>query len=97
MSDMIRKQIYLRKKQVQAIQKRAEASGVTESELIRRAIDDALYGPALTNRPDPAALEQIEAFIQSLKAHKPAGQPIQFQRDELYEDRLKRYGAQHPD
>ena len=29
MGDMIRKQVYLRKKQVQALQKRAEASGVS--------------------------------------------------------------------
>jgi hypothetical protein len=93
MGDMIRKQVYLRKKQVQALQKRAEASGVSESELIRRAIDDVLYGASGTTRPDPSALEQIEVFIQSLKEEKPGGEPIQFDRDEIYAERLGRYGT----
>lgn len=93
MGDMVRKQVYLRRKQVQILQKRAKASGVSESELIRRAIDDALYGGNASSRPDPSALEQIEAFIQRLKDNKPKGQPIQFDRDEIYYERLGQYGA----
>jgi hypothetical protein len=44
MGDLVRKQIYLHKKQCQVLRKRAETSGVSESELIRRAIDSALFG-----------------------------------------------------
>ena len=93
MGDMVRKQVYLRKKQVQALRKRAEASGVSESELIRRAIDEVLYGSSFATRPDPPAMEQIEAFIQSLEQESPEGQPIQFDRDEIYAERLDRYGT----
>ena len=96
MGDMVRKQVYLRKKQVQILRKRAEASGVSESELIRSAIDDLLYGANLSARPDPSALKLIEAFIETLRKEKPEGQPIQFNRDEIYAERLGRYGA-HPD
>ena len=84
MSDKVRKPVYLRKKQVQALQKRAKASGLSESELIRRAVDDILIGARMTIRPDPSALEKIEAFIETLKKEKPKGQPIQVERDEIY-------------
>jgi hypothetical protein len=93
MSEMVRKQIYLRKKQVQTLRKRAEISGVSESELIRRAIDNELYSASTASRPDPSALEQIESFIEYLKVNKPEGSPIQFNRDEIYEDRLEQYGT----
>jgi hypothetical protein len=66
---------------------------VSESELIRRAVDDILYGASLITRPDPSALEKIEAFIETLKKEKPKGQPIQFNRDEIYAERLERYGT----
>ncbi|HJW91041.1 MAG TPA: CopG family transcriptional regulator [Anaerolineales bacterium] len=93
MGDMVRKQIYLRKKQVQILRKRAEGSGVSESELIRRAIDEALYGTSAASRPDPSALEQIKVFIESLKGKKLEGQAIQFNRDEIYNERLERNGT----
>jgi Ribbon-helix-helix protein, copG family len=96
MGDMVRKQIYLRKKQVQIIKKRAEVSGVSESELIRRAIDDVLYGASTLVRSDPVALEQIEVFIETLTKDKPEGRPIQFDRDDIYAERLEGY-SDHPD
>ena len=96
MVNMVRKQIYLRKRHVQMLRKRAEVSGVSESELIRRAIDSSVSGTSTIAPVDPSALEQIIAFIQTLKESKPEGQPIQFNRDEIYEERLGRYGS-HPD
>ena len=80
MGGMVRKQIYLRKKQVEIIRKRAEASGVSESELIRRAIDESICGTNMAKRTDPSALEEILSFVQALKESKPEGQPIQFKR-----------------
>ena len=58
-------------------------SGVSESELIRRAIDDSISGANMVTRPDPSALGEILAFIQTLKESKPEGQPIQFKRQEF--------------
>ena len=96
MSNMVRKQIYLRKKQVQILKNRAAASGVSESELIRRALDESLSGVNIPAYTDPSALKEIETFIRALKAEKPKGAPIQFDRDEIYNERLDRYGL-HPD
>ena len=98
MGDMIRKQIYLEKRQVQAIQQKAKAVGANESELIRQAIDRDLYGSGgVPTRPDPAAWDEIEAFLKS-QAEKPlTGKPYQFNREELYEERLGRLYGTDPD
>ena len=55
-------------------------SGVSESELIRRAIDESICGTNMAKRTDPSALEEILSFVQALKESKPEGQPIQFKR-----------------
>ena len=98
MSDMVRKQIYLEKNQVIAIRHKAEALGLNESELIRQAIDRHLYGsggePA---RPDPAAWDEIELFLASQAGKPLAGEPYQFDREELYEERLERLHGTDPD
>ena len=95
MGDMIRKQIYLEKRQVQAIQQRAKAVGANESELIRQAIDRELYGSGgVPTRPDPAAWYEIEAFLASQSEKPLTGEPYRFNREDLYEERLgRRYGT----
>jgi hypothetical protein len=92
MGDMVRKQIYLKKRQVKAIQQKAEVMGINESELIRQAIDRDLYGgEGLPTRPDPAAWEEIESFLSLLDGKPQEGKPYHFDRNELYEDRLSRF------
>jgi hypothetical protein len=92
MSDMVRKQIYIEKRQQLALQHRARITGQSESELVRQAIDRELLGTELPNRPDPRAWDEVLKFIQELSARKPAGgEPYQFNRDELYEEMLSRY------
>ncbi len=98
MSDMVRKQIYLERSQVKAIQQKAEVLGVNESELIRQAIDHDLYGGGGTpTRPDPAAWDEIEAFLASQVEKPLTGEPYQFNREELYEERLGRIHGTDPD
>lgn len=93
MGELVRKHIYLTRKQVREIQKRAESIGVSQSEFIRRVIDQGLYQTSFTSRSDPSALHNIEEFIQNLKAKGLTGKPIQFNRDEIYAERLERYGV----
>ena len=42
MSQMVRKQIYIQKSQEERLKKVAEARGVSEAEIIRRALDNEL-------------------------------------------------------
>ncbi len=89
---MVRKQIYLEKRQVKAIQQKAEALGVSVSELIRQAIDHELFGAeGILNRPGPGAWQEIEAFITSQAAKPLAGQPYHSDREELYDERLSNF------
>ncbi len=94
MEQMVRKQIYLEKRQDSQLKRLAQARGVSEAEIIREALDRQLNGG--TNRPahyDPEAWRQIEAFIASLRAKGPLPKRRRdWTREELYEERLSRYG-----
>ena len=98
MSDMVRKQIYLNKRQVSAVQRKAALLGINESEVIRQAIErDLNSGGVIIPRPVPSAWAEIEAFLAARVGQPLAGEPYQFKRDELYEERLGRYDESNPD
>jgi hypothetical protein len=93
MAQMIRKQVYIEPRQERTLKRLAREQHATEAEVIRRAIDLA----ADTQRPqvpwpDPEAWEEAKAFILSLisRGHVPGGRS--WKREELYEERIGRYG-----
>ncbi len=88
---MVRKQIYLKPRQIQAIQVRADALGVSESELIRRAIDKDLSGGSSSFYPDPEAFQKLKDFLAAFQPASKGRPRYQFNRDEIYEDRLDRH------
>jgi hypothetical protein len=94
MADMVRKQIYIEVRQQLALQQRSEATGLSESELVRQAIDRDLYRADMSTRPDPSAWAKARKFIQELR-HKNAlkGEAYQFDREEIYEERTGRYAS----
>lgn len=89
MGEMVRKQIYLERRQVKAVQRKAEVLGVNESELIRQAIDRDLYGwgSSVSSHPDPAVWDEIETFLTAQAAQPLSGEPYHFNRSEIYEER----------
>jgi hypothetical protein len=91
MAQMIRKQIYIEPLQDVNLKKQAKTLGITEAEVIRRAIDSqmSLLVPGLR---DLSAWEREKAFIAQRMAGKPLPGGSKFRREEAYEDRLKRYG-----
>jgi hypothetical protein len=91
MAQMIRKQIYIEPLQDVNLKKQAKTLGITEAEVIRRAIDSqmSLLVPGLR---DLSAWEREKAFIAQRMAGKPLPGGRKFRREEAYEDRLKRYG-----
>jgi pyrroloquinoline quinone (PQQ) biosynthesis protein C len=90
---MIRKQIYLDDRHQESVRRMAAARGVSEAEVIREAIDAQKRQP-MVGYQDPAAWKRALAMMRSQRV--PSGKaPIQqtkWTREELYEDRLKRYG-----
>ena len=91
MPRMIRKQIYIESRQDNGLKKQARDLGVTEAEVIRRAIDRQMTSVRLSIR-DLKSWEREKAFIikRMAKGRVPGGR--QWKREDTYEERLMRYG-----
>ncbi len=93
MARMVRKQIYIEKRQETILKKLARLRKVSEAELIREAINRQINEPAARPfRPDPEAWEKALEFMRSRQ--KKAGMnvvPYRWKREDAYEERLSRY------
>ncbi len=94
MAQMIRKQIYIQKRQETILRKLARLKKVSEAELIREAIDRQIHDPGTRPaRPDPEAWDQAHRFMLELRARGPAAnRPRTWKREDAYEARMNRYG-----
>ena len=91
MARMIRKQVYIEARQQAALKRLARGRGLSEAAVIRRAIEAVSTGGAHPVLPDPAAWEEAMGFMRAL-ARRPARRARRpWKREELYEERLKRY------
>jgi hypothetical protein len=96
MTQMVRKQIYIDKRQKAQLKRAARARGVSEAELIRQAIDQKLAGGTENTPRDPQAWTRAVALMRSLQAQGPLpNRRRTWTRDELYDERESRYGP-HP-
>jgi len=93
MSQMVRKQIYIQKRQETQLKRLAKARHVSEAQLIREAIDQKLSGGSVhAFQPAPEAWEKALAFMQTLRARGPIpDRPRAWKREDAYEERLSRY------
>jgi hypothetical protein len=90
---MIRKQIYIRHQQQALLRRLARQRGVSEAEIIRRAIDRETASQDILPLADShAALEEIlqAAYANREQAGIPA-RPYRFNRAELYGEREGRW------
>ena len=92
MTQMLRKQIYIPKRQQILLKKLAKARGVSEAEVIRQAIErEAVLNTTQLVAGDRSALEDFIRFGLSRRAEEDTTQRS-WTREELYEERLSRYG-----
>ena len=77
MSDMVRKQIYIHRRQEAMLKRLARLRGTSEAEIIRRAIDlEAEHTQPFAAQSDPhAAWEDIVRFVEERKKTGITGQP----------------------
>ena len=95
MAKMLRKQIYIEKRQQAVLRRLAKKRGISEAELIRQAIErEALLSAARSVVQDRSALEDFIRFGLSRHATKDTTTRA-WTRDELYDERLGRYGRSH--
>ena len=88
MAQMIRKQVYIRKRQQLSLRRLARRRGVSEAEIIRQAIDQQVQAAA--NRPlspDPQALEAILQFALRRRRASGSAESYQWKREDAYEER----------
>jgi len=92
MAQMIRKQIYIQKGQEERLKKVAEARGVSEAEIIRRALEIELRHAGYRSAYNREAWARIQKFILEMGKRGPV-QPRKrdWKREDLYEERMKRY------
>jgi hypothetical protein len=93
MEQMVRKQVYIEQRQEARLKRAAKQHGVSEAEIIRRALDRELSTGAMPNaHPDPGAWEKALAFMRSLHAQGPLpNRRRDWRRENLYEERMNRY------
>ena len=84
MARMIRKQVYIEPRQDRLLKERAKRYKVTEAELIRRSIDQALASGAV-GVGDPAAWKELKRRIARLRKAQGPARIIPWTRDELYD------------
>lgn len=94
MSEMMtRKQLYLPKRLNQFLKRSARQRGISEAEVIRKALEREEQMSLPRMRDSKKALDEIFAFIEAL--HKRPefmiGEPVKFNREELYEERENRW------
>ena len=82
---MIRKQVYLVRRQDRLLKARAKQLGVTEAELIRQSLDQSLTSPASAIRPNLEAWEALMRSVRRRMKLKVPQAPRTWTRDELYD------------
>ncbi len=92
MKQMVRKQIYIQKNQEERLKRIAETRGVSEAEIIRRALDNELKRAGYRLAYDRDAWNKLYAAMLEMDKLPPVPQKKRdWKREDLYEDRMKRY------
>ena len=90
---MIRKQVYLHRRQNLALKRLAKQRGISEAEVIRQALEHEAELTVLTAKSSKQALKNIITYARSLRKRPEflRGEPYQFKREELYGEREDRW------
>lgn len=89
MHRMVRKQVYIESRQETTLKQQAKALGISEEEIIRRAIDRQMLSVRFSAK-EKKAWEREKAFITKRMAKSPLTGSRQWRREEAYEERLTR-------
>lgn len=93
MTRMVRKQIYIQKRQQAILKRLARLRGLSEAAIIRQAIEREVEAGAVKSLPgDASTLQDFIKFARSRRTASSAETRRTWKRDDLYEERLSRYG-----
>lgn len=87
MSEMVRKQFYIHRRQQLLLQRLAAARGVSEAEIVRQAIEhEAASGETVQRAPDRAAWEAVVEAV-SERQNVGDGAAYRWRREDAYDER----------
>lgn len=85
---MTRKQLYLPKRLNQFLKRAARQRGISESEVIRQALERDEKAIPYSVRNDAAGWDEILRFVKERQAaYAGQGKPVEWNREDLYEGR----------
>lgn len=88
---MVRKQIYILKRQDEWLKRLAKVRGISEAEVIRQAIDNSTF---TQNRHSYSFVQdewqEFIDFIEERKKFPDSGEPVIWNRQEIYEERINK-------
>jgi Arc/MetJ-type ribon-helix-helix transcriptional regulator len=89
---MVRKQIYIPRRQDVLLKRLSETRGVSEAEVIRQAIENEISREMPSDALDTkSALDLIMEFVDQRIAAAEPGEPYRWNREEIYEERAARW------
>ena len=96
-SSMVRKQIYIHKRQQLLLDRLAKARGVSQAEIVRQAIEREAVGDAPhPTPPDRAAWDELLSVIAARKAPGSGRTAYRWHRQDAYEEREDRCDQRRP-
>lgn len=94
MAEMVRKQIYIHRRQQALLRRLARSRGVSEAEIVRQAIErEAMAQPRSGNTYDPSAWEAVLAFVTTRNQMAEDNAPYHWRREDAYDLREAALGA----
>ena len=88
---MTRKQLYLPKRLNQFLKRAARQRGISESEVMRQALERDESAASYPVRDSETAWNEILRYVNERKAeYGSQGKPVQWNRQELYDEPEKR-------
>jgi hypothetical protein len=93
MTQLIRKQIYIEKRQDLWLKRQAKSRGISEAELIREALDRQALTPTAPRATigDPAILAALLKSARARQKLQDGSAPYRWQRADAYEEREARF------
>lgn len=91
-TQMVRKQIYIQKRQDALLKRLSRARGLSQAEIIRQAIErEVAGGPAQPGAVDHSAWHELVAFLETRQQAASGSQPYRWDREEIYTERESRW------
>jgi len=84
---VVRKQLYLREDQDALLKQRARDLGISEAELVRRALDRYLASSEEDQRSPEEAVLRFLDLAEEVQRHHHFPEDWRFRREEVYQER----------